>query len=310
MWTGANLLHVDFSLHGELGKKADQGMGKKDIARRYQKDRRAEHAGNKRSEEYFEKKTIMAIQMIRRAIRKGFTAKYILVDSWFFNQNLVQLAIDKGVDLISRPKNNNWQYICKGKSYTRSKLANKFRSLKSRKVWKQMGLYYGEVRVEFKGYPIKLFFFKSSKRGSKWQVLTSMNLKIGAKTAYQIYQNRWSIVVSYKELKQHLQYGGCQSRDFDGQIADATQCLLAYNYLSKHKAVHEYETIGGLFTEISQTWLRPTIMQQFWNKVIKLIKKMARFLDVPIQKLRDNLLKKDEFYVNIDKLVIAFTAET
>jgi hypothetical protein len=310
LWTGVNLLHLDFSLHGELGKKEDQGMRNKDLKRRFRKERCERSPGYLRTQEYFEKKTIIAIQMIRRALRKGLRAQYILADSWFFSQRLVHLAIDKSVHLISRPKNNNWKYVHKDKVCTISNLAKKFRSLKSRKVWKEMGLYYGELKVEFKGHPLKLFFYKDSKRGSKWQVLATTNLKLGAKTCYKIYQNRWSIEVSYKELKQHLKFGACQSRDFDGQIADATQCLLAYNFLSSHKSRHNYETLGGLFREISQSWLRPTIMQKFWDKVMTLIRKLARFVNVPIQQLRNNLLSKDEFYSNIDKLMLVFTAET
>ena len=310
LWTGYNLVHLDFSLHGELGKRGDQGMRSKEIDARFSKARRRDTPGYKRTEEYFEKKTIIAIQMIRRALRKGFKAQYILADSWFFNQKLIQLGIEKGVHFISRPKNNNWIYMYKGKACTIAKLTNKFRSLNSRKIWNNMGLYYGELRVDFKGHPIKLFFYKDKKRGSKWNVIATTNLKIGAKKSYEIYENRWSIEVSYKELKQHLRFGACQSRDFDGQIADATQCLLAYNYLSSHKAIHHYATIGGLFREISQNCLKPTIMQTFWSKVMKLIKKLARFVNVPIQDLRNNLLKKDEFYANIDKLMLAFTAET
>jgi hypothetical protein len=309
-WTGHNLLHLDFSLHGELGKRGDQGMRSKEIDARFSKARCKDTPGYKRTEEYSEKKTIITIQMILRALRRGFKAQYILADSWFFNQKLTQLAIEKGVHLISRPKNNNWIYMHKGKAYTIAKLTNKFRSLNSRKTWKNMGLYYGELCVDFKGNPIKLFFYKDKQRGSKWYVIATTNLRIGAKKSYEIYQNRWSIEVSYKELKQHLRFGACQSRDFDGQIADATQCLLAYNYLSSHKAVHQYATIGGLFREISQSCLKPTIMQKFWSKVMKLIKKLARFVNVPIQELRNNLLKKDEFYANIDKLMLAFTAET
>ena len=310
LWTGVNLLHLDFSLHGELGKKGDQGMRKKDRNKRFKKKRSEQSPGYKRAAEYFEKKTKIAAQMIRRAIRKGFRAQYILADSWFFNQHMVQLAIDKRVHLISRAKNNNWRYLHKGKHYTISKLSNRFRSMKSRKVWREMGLYYGELKVEFKGYPIKLFFYKEAKRGSKWEFIVTTNLKLGAKTAYKIYQNRWSIEVSYKELKQHLKLGACQSRDFDGQIADATQCLMAYNYLSNFKAKHEYETIGGLFSEISRNWLSPTIMEKFWNNVMLLIKKLARFVGQPIKELTDNLLKNDEFYLKFDKLMLVFTAET
>ena len=291
------------------GRKGIKGWEKKDRAKRYHKEREQKSPGYQRASEYFTKKTIIAIQMIRRAVTKGFKAQYILADSWFFNQNLVGLAIEQGIHLLSRPKKNNWKYHYKGKRYTISNFTNKFRSLKSRKIWKDMGLYYGELIVEFKGHPIKLFFYKQDKRGSKWEVLASTNLKLGAKTAYRIYQNRWSIEVSYKELKQHLKFGACQSRDFDGQIADATQCLMAYNYLSNYKASHQYRTIGGLFEVVSRDWLSPTIMEKFWDKVIALIKKLARFVGVPIQELRDNLLRKDEFYSKIDKLVLIFTAE-
>ena len=310
LWTGTNLLHLDFSLHGELGKKGDQGIRKRDLNKRFVKERCEQSPGHLRAQEYFEKKTIVAIQMIGRALKKGLTAQYILADSWFFNQRIVQLAIERGVHLISRPKNNNWIYVYKGRECTISNLAKKFRSLQSRKVWKAMGLYYGELIVEFKGHPIKLFFYKESKRGSKWQVIATTNLRIGAKTGYKIYQNRWSIEVSYKELKQHLKFGACQSRDFDGQLADATQCLLAYNYLSSHKARHDYHTLGGLFKEISQSWFRPTIMQKFWDHVMTVIKKLARFVNVPVQELSNNLLRKDEFYTNIEKLMLVFAAET
>ncbi len=310
LWTGATLLHLDFSLHGEAGKKKDQGIRKKDRKKRYAKRRDKNSPGCKRTSEYFEKKTLVAVQMLRRAINKGFRASYILVDSWFFNRSLVEAAVSHGIHLISRPKNNNWKYILKGNPRTISSLSNKFRSLNSRKYWTEMGLYYGGLTVEFQGHLLQLFFYKENKRGSKWEVIATTNLKIGAKKAYQIYQNRWSIEVSYKELKQHLKFGACQSRDFDAQIADATQCLLAYNFLSKYKMIHHYQTIGGLFKEISRNWLSPTLMNRFWNKVMGLIRKLARFVDLPINILRDNLLRKDEFYSKFEKLSLAFTTET
>ena len=53
-----------------------------------------------------------------------------------------------------------------------------------------------------------------------------------------------------------------------------------------------------------------TIMQNFWSKVMQLIKKLARFVNVPIQELRNNLLKKDEFYTKIEKWMLIFTPET
>lgn len=55
-----------------------------------------------------------------------------------------------------------------------------------------------------------------------------------ADKGYKIYQNIWSIEVSYKELKQLLSFGKYQSRDFDGQISDLTFCLMALQSFVKN----------------------------------------------------------------------------
>jgi len=42
------------------------------------------------------------------------------------------------------------------------------------------------------------------------------------------------------------------SRDFEGQISDATHCLMAYNILSQQKAINQHQrSIGMLFDQIS-----------------------------------------------------------
>jgi IS4 transposase len=39
--------------------------------------------------------------------------------------------------------------------------------------------------------------------------------------ALKLYNNRWTIEVIFKELKQYLNFGKCQSNDFDVQVAEA-----------------------------------------------------------------------------------------
>ena len=285
IWTGKSFLHLDFSLHGELGKKKNQGLNKKQQAKRFNKSRPDKSNGKKRIDEYFKKKTTVAINMIKSAICKGFKAKYILVDSWFFNSQLVAFAKSQNLNLISRPKFNNWNYEYNEKQYTIGKLCQKFKYDKSKKWSKKYRMHYVEVKVIFKGTPLKIFFYKSKKRGTKWQAIITTNLKIGAIKAYEIYQNRWSIEVSYKELKQHLGLGKCQSTDFDAQIADATLCLISYNYLSTYKTANEYESIGGLFKQIAHQWLSPTIMQRFWNYLYKMLQQLAEYLEIELEKL-------------------------
>jgi hypothetical protein len=309
-WTGKNLLHLDFSLHGEKGKNNNQGITANQTNNRFLKCRPDKSPGYKRTVEYFNKKTDMVIKMLRRAIRKGFKARYILADSWFFNKNLVSFAIKNKVGLISRPKFNNWRYFYKDKAYTLAELRKKFRYHKSKMWSKKFRLHHVKVSVEFQNFPIQIFFFKSKKRGSKWQAIATTDLKMGAIRAYQIYQNRWSIEVSYKELKQHLGLGKCHSRDFDAQIADTTQCLLAYNYLSHFKTIEQHQTIGGIFKEISSKWLSPTLMQKFWLQLFELLSEIAEMFDLDILSLLHQYFSNNQFNKKFRSLRLIFTTET
>jgi len=134
------------------------------------------------------------------------------------------------------------------------------------------------VVAEFKEYPVKIFLYKEKRHGSKWQSLITTDRQIGAIQTFKIYQNRWCIEVAYKELKQHLQFGKCQSLDFDAQVADVTQSLMAYNYLSHIKALRDYQSIGQPFKELSCRWLRPTIMERFWKHITKIVMQIAELV--------------------------------
>jgi hypothetical protein len=188
-WSGKHLLHVDFSLHAESGKSGTQGMTKKELSKRYQKDRRTGTAGHTREKELFDKKSDCALRMLKRAIAKGFKASYILADSWFFSVKLVRLALKSGIGLITRPKFNQWKYVYSGRKYTMGALIRKVRYQK-RKWNKQLQMHHVTVTVQFQGEFLKVFFYKAKKRGTKWQALISTDKSIGALQAYKIYQNR------------------------------------------------------------------------------------------------------------------------
>jgi len=309
-WSGKHLLHIDFSYHVEKGKKGNQGMKKKELENRYTKQRDKNTPGYKRCEEIIKKKTNCAISMLRRAISKGYEAQYILVDSWFFNITLAKFAISHKIHLISRPKFNNWKYTYKERTYTIGQLVKKLRYSKDKKWNRQLRLHFIAINVVFKEVELQLFLFKEKKRGTKWQAIITTNKTLSALKAYRIYQNRWTIESSYKELKQYLGYGKSMSRDFDGQIADATHILMAYNMLSHIKAIEDHQTIGQLFGAISQNWLKPTIMQKFWRIVTEALTVLADFLGTPIDDLFRLILNENEFLTNLQKLNYALTTET
>src|SRR5690625_6038352 len=132
------------------------------------------------------------------------------------------------------------------------------------KTSRQLRMRTVEVHVTFKGYPIKIFFYKDIKRGSRWHAIASTDKSLGAVQVFRVYQNRWAIEVAYKEIKQHLGYGQAQSTDFDGQIADATLSLMAYNELSHNNAMNDSESIGHFFHTDSQVWLKRNLLDIFW----------------------------------------------
>jgi Transposase DDE domain len=309
-WSGKHLLHLDFSLHGELGKNGMQGLTMKQLKARYTKNRDGSLPGGKRGEEVFEKKSTQLLKMLRKARAYGFQAAYLLLDSWFFNARLMVCANKLGIHVISRPKFNQWKYRYINHSFTLGNLIKKLRRSKEIKWNKTLRMHHIGVIVQHQGVELRIFFFKEKRNGSKWQALITTDKQIGAIQAYKVYQNRWAIEVSFKDLKQYLGFGKCQSRDFDAQIADCTHSLMAYNYLSNIQAVHDYETIGHLFADVSQNWVKPTFMKRFWNYFLGFIAKLAEL----VQKSADDLLaiatNDDAFFSKWSNCSVNLGAET
>jgi hypothetical protein len=309
-WNGKTVINLDFSTHIELRKDGAQGMSKKELSNRYSKGRGKTSHGEKRVNESMEKKTSSLLKMLKRVLRKDLTVRYLLADSWFFNSELVKYIKSTSIDLISRPKLNNWKYWVNGKAYTIGRLIIKYKSHKVRKYSRKLKMYTVTLNVSFKNLDLTLYLFKPKKRGSKWQVLTSTHKGLTAIKAYEIYKNRWAIEVTFKELKQHFNFGKCQSRDFDGQIADHTISLLAYNYLSVFKSKNQHESIGMLFRDINESYIRPTIMQMFWKTINRIAKKIEEMLNINSDEILQNALANSDFLKMFNLNYLVMTTET
>ena len=55
----------------------------------------------------------------------------------------------------------------------------------------------------------------------------------------------------FKEAKQFLRLGKCQSRDFDAQIASVIISCILYILLSYIRRINNYESLGDLFEAIT-----------------------------------------------------------
>lgn len=305
---GKSFFSLDFSIHGEKGKnkKKPYGLTPGQAKGRYSKKRAKGSKGAERVNDYSLTKIASMIQMVRLAISKGVRFDYLLVDSWFTCFELVSFVVTRRIKchLVGMVKMGKTRYGFQGKELTSSEIVDCLRRKRKVQRSKLLGLYYVEAIVNFKGIDVKLFFSKSSKKG-KWTGIMTTHKELTFEQTYKIYSTRWSIEVFFKEGKQYLGLGKCQSQDFDAQIAATTLCMLQYNLLSVVKRFNDYETLGVLFREAQKDSLKITIAEQIWLIIIEIAAKIAEILEVDTELLMQKLVTEDDVltkYINIKPL--------
>lgn len=294
---GKSLFALDFSLHGEKGKniKKPYGLTVAQGKKRFSKKRTADGQAIKRHREYFSTKIEGMMEMLRTAIGRGVRFDYLLVDSWFTCHELVRFVKARriGCHLLGMIKMGTTKYGYREKSLSAKQLVDLLRKAKKTRRSRATGLYYGEAVVDFMGTEVKIFFSKTSKRG-KWHGLLTTDTDLNFERAYRIYSTRWAIEVYFKEGKQHLGLGKCESRDFDAQIAHTTMCMVRYNVLSAAKRFESYETLGGLFREANSDALELTISERVWLILLELVAKLVEILEVDPEMLMEKLIAENE----------------
>jgi hypothetical protein len=303
---GTNFFGLDFSLHGEKGNERSPnhkpyGLTKKQTKARYCKQRANTSSSKERENEYFKTKIETLILMLRRAISQNIRFDYLLVDSWFCNFELVKFIATRRIKchILGMIKNGNTQYLYKGKLLNFNKLIRYLhRSNQKMKYHKNLNSYAYEVVVDFKGVPVKLFFCRIGKRG-KWHALLSTNLQLVFAKAFEIYAIRWTIEVFFKECKQYLRLGKCEVRDFDGQIAATTLCMLQYNLFSVVKRFESYESFGALFRQAKTETLELNIKEHIFLIIKEIMTTLAEYFDFEPDILIKHIIADNEHITKI-----------
>ena len=294
---GKSFFSLDFSFHGEKGKneKKPYGLTQTQLKERYSKKRVKSSPGIKRVDQYFTTKIESTISMLRLAISKGVRFDYLLVDSWFTCYEIVKFIITRriGCHFLGMIKMGKTRYEVLGKNLTAKEIIERLRRTKKTKRSKLLGYYYGGIIVNFKGIEVKIFFCKTSKKGN-WNAIMTTNTELTFEQAYKIYSTRWSIEVFFKECKQNLGLGKCQSQDFDAQIAATTLCMLQYNMLSIAKRFSDYETLGELFRATQKDSLQLCISEKIWLIIIELVSHLSEILNLDSETLMEKIFSENE----------------
>jgi hypothetical protein len=285
-WDGKSFIPVDFSIHREKGKKESKpyGMSKKELRRQYSKKRSRESESNNRILELDKTKIEMMLRMFYSAIYRCLRVDYVLCDSWFTCEALINAVVDHGVHLIGMYKTATTKFSYRGQRLTYSEINSR---ISKPKRCRSLKYHYKRADVTYGDIQLTLFFSRQGTKG-KWKVFLTTDTSLSFIKLVELYQIRWTVEVFNKEAKGLLNLGGCQSSNFDAQIADTTISMLAYILLAFRFRYEHYESKGALYRSMNAEFLRMTIAGRLWELFLETIQIVAEILEIDA----DNLLER------------------
>ena len=193
------------------------------------------------------------------------------------------------------------KFTYRNKSYT----YNQIREFNRKKIKrnKRNNLYYIRTKVTWNDKPVVIYFTRKGKRG-KWKTLISTDLTASFNDTIEIYQIRWSIEVFFKECKQSLQLGKCQSKNFDAQIADTTITFIQYQFLAVRNQIDKYESMGELIKNTKAEKLELKLHQRLIALLIGIMEYLSDiFEDVDNESLISKIIYDEKFFDKVKILI-------
>lgn len=199
--------------------------------------------GYKRRMEAFSRKPDTVVTLLDRALRAGFTADYVLMDSWFTQAPLLRQLTSKGLPVIGMVKEMKQRYLVQGKRLTLREVFQTLPQSNARDIK-------GSVLVKTAcGLPVKLIFVRNRNKKREWLAILSTDVTLDAAKIVRIYGMRWSIETFFKVTKSYLKLGTeFQGRSFDQLISHTTIVFSRYLAMEyERRQSSDDRTLGGLF---------------------------------------------------------------
>lgn len=302
-WNGSVFIPVDFSFHRENKEnKQKYGLTKKQRKEQKKTKRSKSLPVFKRFRELNIKKTDMVVSMFKRINKRNMKVDYILFDSWFTSMKLIKelRSVNTNVHVLGMYKYNS-KIIVNGVEMTIKQLRKRGEKLSRSRI---MNLYYLEYIGEIEGVKVKVFLTRRGTNGAWHTVLTTDTSLIFTK-AMKIYNTRWAIEVFFKEAKQLLGLGKCQSTNFDVQVAHTTITMIQYLMLSLKHRMEAYETIGGMFKDIEYQFIKHKINE----RILVLIGEILSVLElivggIDFVEVTEKLIQNSDAFSFLEKIPI------
>ncbi len=147
-YDGKNIIPIDFSIRKE------KALPKSKKKSQFKKDYNKNSNGAKRRKESNLDKITNSLNMIKRAVKNGFKAKYILNDSWFTSRKYIKTIRsikDGGMHLIAGIKRDKRRYNYDGLDLNGKELINNLKTQGKEKRNRKWNVRYFEVTVNYDG---------------------------------------------------------------------------------------------------------------------------------------------------------------
>jgi hypothetical protein len=199
--------------------------------------------GYKRRLEALTRKPDAVVDLLQRALSAGFTADFVLMDSWFTQAPLLRQLHAMGLSVIGMIKEMKQRYRLNGKLLTLKEL---YATLPKNKSDEILGSIIAETSC---GLPVKMVFVQNRNKRREWLAILSTDLTVSADEIVRVYGMRWSIETFFKFTKSYLKLGTeFQGRSFDMLISHTTVVFSRYLIMEfERRQENDAKSLGGLF---------------------------------------------------------------
>lgn len=206
--------------------------------------------GYKRRVEAMGKATDVLIRLLQQAKDYGFTAKYVLFDSWFAFPTILVKVAGVGFHPVAMVKNTpKIFYGFNGKFATLSTIYSAVRKKRGKAKILSSTLVQLNQANDANSVSAKIVFVRDRNRSRQWLALITTDITLTDEEVVRLYGKRWDIEVFFKTLKSYLKLGKeFQGRVYDSMVAHTTIVFTRYILLSLERRRNKDDrTLGGIF---------------------------------------------------------------
>lgn len=230
----------------------------------------------------------MAVNMVNRALAKGFVADYLLADAWFGNKTTLRLTQATDLTAILRMKKDKtlyrYSYYAKGEQHTLMANAKTLYSQHVRKQWQKIqGSQYRyktlDVELNLTASPkedpqwvsYRLLFVKGTTGDDSetpgkhdWALFLTTDTSMLPHQILEIYALRWGIEVYFKESKRHLGLLKEQTNSFASHIASTHLAAIRFCMLIYAKQEGSGLTASAVRNKMVDGLVNLSFSKQLW----------------------------------------------